>query len=61
MHFTVDKELCIGCGACMGLCSEVFEVLDGKSEVIADPVPDEYQECALSAEDSCPAGAISHG
>jgi len=58
MHFTVDQELCIGCGACMGTCPDVFEVLDGKSNVIIDPVPDE--ECALSAEDRCPVGAISH-
>ncbi len=60
MHFTVDQELCIGCGACMGTCPEVFEVLDGKSNVKINPVPDEYQEDAISAEDGCPVGAISH-
>ncbi len=59
MHFAVDQELCIGCGACMGTCPEVFEVLDGKSNIRVDPVSDE--ECALSAEDGCPVGAISHG
>lgn len=60
MHFAVDQESCIGCGACAGSCPEVFEVLDGKSNVKIDPVPDEYQECASSAEDGCPVGAISH-
>ena len=60
MHFTVDQELCIGCSACEGSCPEVFEVLDGKSNVRIDPVPDEFQGCALSAEDGCPVGAISH-
>ncbi len=60
MHFTVDQELCIGCGACAGACPEVFEILDEKSNVRVDPVPDEYQSCALSAEDGCPVGAISH-
>ncbi len=58
MHFAVDQELCIGCGACAGSCPEVFEIIDGKSTVIVDPVPDE--ECASSAEDGCPVGAISH-
>jgi len=58
MHFTVDQELCIGCGACEGSCPEVFEILDGKSNVTVDPVPDEA--CALSAENGCPVGAISH-
>lgn len=31
----VDKETCIGCGTCVALCPEVFELKeDGKSEVI---------------------------
>lgn len=29
----VDREKCIGCGICEGEDSEVFKVLDGKSEV----------------------------
>lgn len=61
MHFTVDQELCVGCGACMGTCPEVFEVIDGLSNVRVDPIPDEYQECAISAEDGCPVGAITRG
>ena len=59
MKFKVDQELCIGCGACEGTCPEVFE-LDDKSQVKLDPVPEEFQECALEAEENCPAQAISH-
>lgn len=59
MKFKVDQELCIGCGACEGVCPEVFE-LDDKSQVKLDPVPEEFQECALEAEENCPVEAISH-
>lgn len=59
MKFIVDQELCIGCGACEGTCPEVFE-LDDKSQVKLDPVPEEFQECALEAEENCPVQAISH-
>lgn len=60
MKFKVDQEECIGCGACEGTCPEVFELVDDKSHVKLDPVPEEYREAALSAEDGCPADAISH-
>ncbi len=60
MKFKVDQELCIGCGACEGVCPEVFELDDDKSQVKLDPVPEEFQECALEAEENCPVQAISH-
>lgn len=60
MKFKVDQELCIGCGACESRCPEVFELVDEKSTVKLDPVPSEYLESGLDAEDGCPAGAISH-
>ncbi len=61
MTFTVDKDLCIGCGACMGTCPEVFEIGDDdKSQVILTPVPEDLQASALEAEDNCPVEAISH-
>ncbi len=33
MKFKVDQELCIGCGACEGVCPEVFELDDDKSKL----------------------------
>ena len=29
----VDKQKCLGCGLCINLCPEVFELKDGKSQV----------------------------
>jgi len=60
MKFTVDQETCVGCGACETTCPEIFELVDDKSQVKLNPVPDEFQENALTAEDGCPVQAISH-
>ncbi len=60
MKFTVDQELCIGCEACNGICPEVFEFPNDKSQVKLDPVPAALQESALKAEKGCPVEAISH-
>jgi len=52
----VDEDLCIGCGACVALCSEVFEIgKDGKSKVKKQ----KNLECVDQAIESCPVGAIS--
>ena len=52
----VDREVCIGCGTCVGICPEVFELRDDKSWVIA---PDKCNTCnCQEAVDSCPVEAI---
>lgn len=60
MIITVDQDECIGCGACESTCPEVFELVEDKSQVKLNPVPEPLQECALSAENGCPVQAISH-
>ncbi|MFQ6020638.1 MAG: ferredoxin [Candidatus Aenigmatarchaeota archaeon] len=53
----VDKEKCIGCGACAAICPEVFEIKNGKSHV---KNPDACDSCdCKEAADSCPVNAIS--
>ncbi|MFA5754242.1 MAG: ferredoxin [Patescibacteria group bacterium] len=52
----VDKNMCIGCGMCVGLCPDIFALdADGKSEVIKD----EVTPCAKEAAKNCPVGAIN--
>ena len=56
-EITVDQELCIGCGICVDLCPEVFELCDDKSRVIG---PDKCDSCDCEeAVVSCPVSAIA--
>lgn len=51
----IDKDLCIGCGACVALCPKTFEIGDDMlAEVIDDEVNDEVKEAA----ENCPTEAI---
>ncbi len=66
MKVKVNKEACIGCGACAAICDEVFELNDeGLSEVKLEKkenefvsVKEELQDEVRDAADSCPTGAI---
>jgi ferredoxin len=54
----VDKNKCIGCGTCVALASEIFEMdSNGKSIVKKNPTINE--EALKLAIDSCPSQAIS--
>ncbi len=52
------NENCIGCGLCEGICSEVFEVVDGAAHCKFDEVPADLEAGVEEAAGSCPAGAI---
>lgn len=60
MKATVDKDICIGCGLCPSVCSEVFEMDDdGKAKAKVEIVPTNVEGEAKEAQDSCPVSAIS--
>lgn len=51
----VNKDKCIGCGACTATCPEVFDFDDeGLAKVIKDEVNDDVK----MAVESCPTEAI---
>jgi len=51
----VDSKKCIGCGICVSICPDIFEMgADGKSEVI-----NEAAEGGEAAASSCPVSAIT--
>jgi ferredoxin len=55
----VDKETCIGCGACASICEEVFQIVDGKAHVIKGKEKSNAP-CVKEAIDSCPVSAIKN-
>ena len=62
MKVKVNKDLCIGCGACQALVPEVFEIEDdGLACTKVDEVKEELQEETQDAIDNCPTSAISDG
>lgn len=59
MKVIVNKDACIGCGACAAICDEVFTLDDdGLSELKTEVVKEENLDDVKDAVDSCPTGAI---
>lgn len=63
-EFVVDKNVCIGCGACAAVASNTFEIGDdGLAEAIegkniVSKLNEEDKNDAMDALDGCPVGAI---
>ena len=53
----VDKDKCIGCGACAATCPGTFGMKEGKAFAIKSEV--EEISCEKDAKAGCPVGAIS--
>lgn len=57
-NIKVNKDICIGCGACMGTFPETFDINDeGLARVIAQNCLVEENEAGMMIE-TCPVGAI---
>ena len=67
MKTRVNKDICIGCGACTAIASNVFQIGDDGFAEAINPndekektieINDSEKENVLDAADSCPVGAI---
>ena len=56
--FKVIKEKCIGCGACIGICDEVFEYDNDNLAVVKNQPTEENMHLAIEALENCPTSAI---
>ena len=52
---TVDKDKCIGCGACTATCAEVFDFDD---DGLAKVIKEEINNDVKMAAEGCPTEAI---
>jgi ferredoxin len=59
MKIKVEKEKCIGCGACIAIAGNVFDFDDeNMAKVIVDKVSKDDEENVIEALENCPTGAI---
>ena len=62
METRVSKDLCIGCGLCVDMAPELYHMdEDEKAVALIEEVPEELEEQAMEAAESCPTSAIEAG
>jgi ferredoxin len=59
MKYKVNKEKCMGCGLCVNLCPDVFELgEDGKSQIKEGADLEKNKKCVEEVIQSCPMRAV---
>jgi ferredoxin len=62
MRAIVDEETCIGCGRCVEICPDVFE-LDGEIAINklgeGNEIPSQFEQACEEAASECPVEAIT--
>jgi len=59
MKTRINKDACIGCGACNVIAEGIFEMDDdGLAKATTSEVPEDQEENVKDASESCPTGAI---
>ncbi len=59
MKAKVNKDICIGCGACQAIVPDVFELEDdGLAVCKIEEIDENKKEDVMDAADSCPTSAI---
>ena len=58
MKVRIDENSCVGDGACVEVCPEIFEMVGDIARVKMDDVPDELQAACRQAAEECVVEAI---
>lgn len=58
MEVKIDKEACIGCGTCVSICEDVFDIDDDGLAMVKNVDEVASNEDVDIAIDSCPTSAI---
>lgn len=59
MKAKLDRDGCISCGLCPEICPEVFRMADDDlAEVWQEDVPEDAEDKAIEAQESCPVSVI---
>jgi len=58
MRVRIDEESCVGDGACVEVCPEIFEMVDDIARVKMSDVPKELQAACRQAAEECVVEAI---
>jgi ferredoxin len=59
MKAQVDQEACIGCGACVDICPDVFKMEDDTVTASVQELSEESVKSVKEAQDTCPVDAIA--
>ncbi|MFC1672186.1 ferredoxin [Planctomycetota bacterium] len=58
VEVAVRRETCIGCGACVRACPQLFAVAGGTAVVHSVFVPRELEDTCFDAMEDCPSGSV---
>jgi ferredoxin len=58
MRVAVDKDTCTGCGVCVDMCPDVFEMEEEVARAKVSDVPSEFEDVVKEAADACPSESI---
>ena len=56
----IDKEECIGCGACVEFCPDIFAFNEEENKAYVIKPEGGNEDCIEEAIASCPAGCITN-